>query len=175
MKKEKPKFDEKKFIELCNQREMKMYELRKKGVPFSQRLREVLPISIQISSMTLGEKAEEFEKKYIELHEQKEKAEEEGDEDKVRIAFNKLDELCINQDSPSESEKEIPSDKEIPIFKLIDATGINGVPNVYVNGKEKFKRLMIQKIGYKKHIKDDIYEAVIFDEAPLEKGQKIFL
>ena len=165
----KPKFDTEKFIELCNQREMKMYELRKKGVPFSQRLREVLPISIQISSMTLGEKAEEFEKKYIELHEEKEKAEEEGDEDKVGIAFNKLDELCINQDSPSESEK------EIPIFKLIDATGINGVPNGYVNGKEKYKRLMIQKIGYKKHIKDDIYEAVIFDEAPLEKGQKIFL
>lgn len=61
----KPKFDEKKFIELCNQREMKMYELRKKGVPFSQRLREVLPISIQISSMTLGEKAEEFEKNIL--------------------------------------------------------------------------------------------------------------
>lgn len=77
--------------------------------------------------------------------------------------------MCINQDSPSESEK------EIPIFKLINASGINDVPNLYVNGKEKFKRLLIKKIGYKRWIKDDIYEAIIFDEEPLEKGQKIFL
>lgn len=164
----KPKFDEKKFIELCTEREMKMYELRKQGVPFSQRLKAVLPISIEITKMTLGEKAEEFEKKYIELHEQKEKAEDEGDEEKVRIASNKLDELCLYQDSP-------PSEKEIPIFKLIACTGVDGVPNVTVNGKNKFKRLLVKKIGYKRWIKDDIYEAILFDEEPLEKGQKIIL
>lgn len=80
MKKEKPKFDEKKYIELCTKREMKMYELRK-----------------------------------------------------------------------------------------------NGVPNLYVNGEKKFKRLMVKKIGYKRHIKDGIYEAVLFDEVPIEKDKIIFL
>lgn len=160
MKKERPKFDEKKWIELSNQREIIMYNLRQQGVPFSERLKAVIDLNIQIDSMTLGEKAKEYNETLIEL----EKAKEDGDKEKESQLSLRLLDLVHP-----------PNDKEIPIFKLIDATGINGVPNVYVNGKEKFKRLMIQKIGYKKHIKDDIYEAVIFDEAPLEKGQIIFL
>lgn len=61
----KQMFDTEKYIELCTKREMKMYSLRQQGYTFSQQLREVLPISIQISSMTLGEKAEEFEKNML--------------------------------------------------------------------------------------------------------------
>lgn len=160
MKKEKPKFDEKKWIELSNQREIIMYNLRQQGVPFSEQLKAVIDLNIEIDSMTLGEKAKEYNETLIEL----EKAKEDGDKEKE----SQLSLRLLDLEHP-------PSDKEIPIFKLIDATGINGVPTVKVNGKEKFKRIMVKKIGYKRHIKDDIYEAVIFDEEPLEKGQKIFL
>ena len=156
----KPKFDEKKWIKLSNQREIIMYNLRQQGVPFSQRLKAVLDINIQIDSMTLGEKAKEYNETLIEL----EKAKEDGDKEKE----NQLSLRLLDIEHP-------PSDKEIAIFKLIGATGINGVPNVYINGKKKFKRIIVKKIGYKRHIKDDIYEAVLFDEEPLEKGQKIFL
>lgn len=160
MKNKKPKFDEKKWIELSNQREIKMSELLKQGVPFSESLKAVLDLNIQIDEMTLGEKAKEYNETLIEL----EKAKEDGDKEKE----NQLSLRLLDLEHP-------PSEKEIPIFKLIDATGIYGVPNLYVNGKEKFKRLMIKKIGYKKYIKDGIYEAVLFDEAPLEKGKIISL
>lgn len=160
MKKEKPRFDEKKYIELCTKREMKMYELRKNGVPYTERLKAVLPISKEISRMTFGDIADEYEETFIELA----KAKEDEDEEKEDYLYLRLKNLA-----------EPPSDKEIPIFKLIDASGINGVPNLYVNGKEKFKRLMVKRIGYKRHIKNGIYEAVLFDEAPIEKGQIIYL
>lgn len=160
MKDKKQKFDEKKWIEMSNQREIIMYNLRQKGVPFSQRLKAVLDINIQIDSMTLGDKAKEYNETLIEL----EKAKENGDKEKE----SQLSLRLIDLEHP-------PSEKEIPIFKLIGATSINGVPNFYVNGKEKFKRLLIKKIGYKRHIKNGIYEAVLFDQSPLEKGQKIIL
>lgn len=155
----KPKFDEKKWIELSNQREIIMYNLRQQGVPFSERLKAVIDLNIQIDEMTLGEKAKEYNETLIEL----EKAKEDGDKEKE----NQLSLRLLDLEHP-------PSDKEIPIFKLIDASGINGVPNLCVNRKEKFKRLIVKKIGYKRHIKDGIYEAFLFDEAPLEKGKIIF-
>lgn len=160
MKKEKPRFDEKKYIELSNEREIIMYNLRKQGVPFSERLKAVIDLNIQIDSMTLGDKAKEYNETLIEL----EKAKEDGDKEKENQLSLRLRDLLDPQ-----------SDKEIPIFKLIDVSGINGTPNLYVNGKEKFKRLLVKKIGYKRHIKDDIYEAVLFDETPLEKGKIIIL
>lgn len=45
------KWNEKKYIELCNQREMKMYEMRLKGVPYSERLNAVKEITEQIESL----------------------------------------------------------------------------------------------------------------------------
>ena len=45
------KWNEKKYIELCNQREMKMYEMRLKGVPFSERRNAVKEITEQIESL----------------------------------------------------------------------------------------------------------------------------
>lgn len=160
MKEKKPKFDDKKWIKLSNEREIIMHNLLQKGVPFSESLKAVLDINIEIDSMTLGYKAKEYNETLIEL----EKAKEDGDKEKESQLSLRLLDLI----SP-------PSDKEIPIFKLIDASGINGVPNLNVNGKEKFKRIMVKKIGYKRHIKDGIYEAVLFDEAPIEKDQIIYL
>jgi len=45
------KWNENKYIELCNQREMKMYEMRLRGVPFSVRREAVKEITEQIESL----------------------------------------------------------------------------------------------------------------------------
>lgn len=175
MKKTKPTFNEKLFIELCTQREMIMYNLRQQGVPFSQRLREVLPISIKITAMNLGvEKAEIFERKYIELYEQKEKAEEDGDKEKVNKLFDKLDYLYINQDN-IEAEPKIGT--IFPVYQIKDASGINDVPNLYVNGKEIYKRLLIKRVGERKYIGNGEFIAEVETEYLNKKikGKKIWL
>lgn len=175
MKKTKPTFNEKLFIELCTKREMIMYNLRQQGVPFSQRLREVLPISVQISAMNLGEeKAEIFERKYIELHEQKEKAEKDGDKEKVNKLFDSLCYLCISQDN-IDVEPKIGT--IFPVYEIKSATRINGVLNPHINGKEIYKRILIKKVGERKYIGDGKFIA----DVDLEylnnkiKGNKIWL
>ena len=45
------KWNEKKYIKLCNQREMKMYEMRLNGVPFSERREAVKEITEQIENL----------------------------------------------------------------------------------------------------------------------------
>lgn len=47
----RPKWDEQKYISLCKQRNIKLYQLRQKGIPFEERLKAVEGITKQIENL----------------------------------------------------------------------------------------------------------------------------
>lgn len=48
----KQKWDEQKYISLCKQRNIKLFELRQKGVPYEDRLKAVEDITQQIENLS---------------------------------------------------------------------------------------------------------------------------
>ena len=47
----KQKFDEQKYISLCKQRNIKLFQLRQKGMPYEERIKAVEGITKQINSL----------------------------------------------------------------------------------------------------------------------------
>ena len=47
----KQKWDEQKYITLCKQRNIKLYKLRQKGMPYEERIKVVEGITKQINSL----------------------------------------------------------------------------------------------------------------------------
>lgn len=147
--------DVKKYTELCNKREIIMHELRMKNIPYSERLEAVKNISDEILKVTdfktyerLKKEGRDYNREYIELWKKVEQTDDENEKEQLKS------EMCglLHQDS-------FELNKSYPIFKLLGV-----LDNGKVNGKKKFKRLLIQKIGEKKYLDNNTIEYLIYDE-----------
>ena len=71
-----------------------------------------------------------------------------------------------------ETYKEDEIGHRTPVFKLLGQSRHGDVPTVYINGKEKYSRLLVQIIGWKTYLGNGEYELELKQGITEEEFQK---